>query len=1164
MTIASEHGETPWGRYFVEALEGFDGSGRLSGDANAGMVASIAFEGRSALAKVQGRSSPWYKVRIDFPPLGARSVKKLRAIIEAEPFLLARLKSGELPEELLDRIKQNDIDLIPRSWSSMRPSCGCPDRGELCEHMIAAYYRIARELDRDPRILFKLRGVDLAELAGGPSADVEMTLPPPIPLKLEALPRPEAPELPPEPRRLGNYLGLVQSLIPPRSPFDGGDFGAALIEFYHRAALLDPGAADGKPLAGEGGGEVGGLERRLSSALFSVEYEGRERGEAFVLGDRSSLRVIALEGGGARREMGVSEAVSLFLGFEDERGSPGYRFLFHLSRLVRSAWRASAFVPAPALDGAASRLCVVWTPLPAAGELIRALDELGRYDPGIFHVGGPGKPARALSGASAARALAAHCLGEWVRACGFRPSDERAALLPLVELFFARGSLDIAKAGDRTMPRAIASWLSVFNLDFRSSAYRYRLTVSPADGLRDGSRFSLGMSARKAAGGGKRPKAVPLMDAAKEAGGIEALRIPAALSAYVPEIRRLASDRSVLLEESRLMAFLGDAASLLERLGVEVVLPKAMRKELLPRIVLKAWSKNQRSLRSYLDLDTVLEYDWRVAIGDQLLTVPDFERLVREQDEIVAFKDRFVRLDPAEVARLIERARSKPTALELLAARLSGDAIFSADAETVAASLFEPSDEALPAALEARLRPYQERGYRWAMANLDAGFGCVLADDMGLGKTVQAIAVIARLAERGQLADGALVVAPAALLTNWERELARFAPSLSAARYHGPGRNLGAPAQVLVTTYDTASRDAQRLSAKGFSLLICDEAQLMKNAEAKRSRGVKSIKAARRLALSGTPVENRLEDLRSIFDFVLPGYLGGANEFRRTWRERIELDRDREAAEKLRRITSPFLLRRLKTDRDIVPDLPDKIVSNEYASLMPDQAALYESVARAALAEAEVAEPGFERASIVLKLLTALKQVCDHPRVYDKESPCEAGLSGKCLLLVELLREMLDRREKVLVFSQYVEALELLETIIAGELGEACLLYHGGMSKKARDAAVDSFQNDGAARVMLVSLKAGGLGLNLTAASRVIHYDLWYNPAVEDQATDRAFRIGQTKDVFVHRLIVAGSFEERIDAMIKAKRELADMSVSAGESWIARMSMDELRGLFAR
>jgi SNF2 family DNA or RNA helicase len=317
------------------------------------------------------------------------------------------------------------------------------------------------------------------------------------------------------------------------------------------------------------------------------------------------------------------------------------------------------------------------------------------------------------------------------------------------------------------------------------------------------------------------------------------------------------------------------------------------------------------------------------------------------------------------------------------------------------------------------------------------------------------------------------------------------------------------------------------------------------------------------LALSGTPVENRLEDLRSLFDFILPGYLGTASSFRELYRVPIEVMRSREQAEALRKITSPFLLRRLKTDKIIIRDLPEKIVKNEYAVLEKEQAALYKSVVDISMEKSANADPK-ERSSLILALLTSLKQICDHPRVFDKESPASSELSGKAQLLLTLLEEILANREKTLVFSQYVETLDCLDRIIKKELGEAPLLYHGGLGQNARADIINRFQNDPASRILLVSLKAGGLGLNLTAASRVIHYDLWYNPAAENQATDRAFRIGQKRTVFVHRFITKNSFEEKIDAMILSKQELADMTVKSGESWLARMSHDELRELFER
>jgi SNF2 family DNA or RNA helicase len=520
-------------------------------------------------------------------------------------------------------------------------------------------------------------------------------------------------------------------------------------------------------------------------------------------------------------------------------------------------------------------------------------------------------------------------------------------------------------------------------------------------------------------------------------------------------------------------------------------------------------------------------------------------------------------VDPAELSRLLKQSREGPPDInEFLKSHFTGNSVLSVDAEKTIEKLFEERTFAVPPELTATLRPYQERGYNWICSLLHAGFGCVLADDMGLGKTVQAIAVLLRLKIDGLLKDKALIVAPAALLENWEREFSRFAPKLRVSRYHGPGRLMDKKSDVYLTTYQTASRDRGKLLERQFSILVADEAHLMKNAATAGAKTLKELKSLRRLALSGTPVENRLEDMRSLFDFVLPGYLGTAAEFKEAYRVPIEVLRSGERAEALKRITAPFLLRRLKTDKTVIADLPEKVVINEYAGLEKDQLALYETLVHNAMERSEKTEDPRDRSALVLQLLTSLKQVCDHPRVFDKESPAVSKLSGKAMLLLTLLREIIDNREKALIFSQYVETLRCLETIIGGELGEVPLVYHGGMGQKQRSDTIDSFQNDPSRRLLLISLRAGGLGLNLTGASRVIHYDLWYNPAVENQATDRAFRIGQTRNVFVHRFITRNSFEEKIDRMLSAKRELAEMTVSSGESWLSRMSHAELKELF--
>ncbi|HKL86713.1 MAG TPA: DEAD/DEAH box helicase, partial [Treponemataceae bacterium] len=705
--------------------------------------------------------------------------------------------------------------------------------------------------------------------------------------------------------------------------------------------------------------------------------------------------------------------------------------------------------------------------------------------------------------------------------------------------------------------------LSVFSVDF--SAWRYRFLLKEkkarvAVATQEALEFSLSMSVLV------NDKAVPLKDAVEKTGDLGVLKAPTALSGYLGEIRTLSQKASVTLSSDRLVSFLDEAAILLSRLGVEIILPKSLHKELKPRLVLRGEAKKSTaSLTSYLGLGTLLNYEWSIAIGDTLLSPAEFEKLVKGNKALVSFRDGYVRLDPKETAALLKNAQGskKLGALDVLKTWFIGDTLFSSDAECMVSNLVGEKDFSVPATLSATLRPYQERGFRWVCSLLSSGFGCILADDMGLGKTIQAITVLLSLKEQGLIPGGTLVIAPAALLANWEKEIERFAPSLCVRLFHGTGRSLTSKADVYLTTYQTAVRAAESLNEKRFSLLIADEAHLMKNAQTRAARTVKSLIVPFRLALSGTPVENRLEDLRSLFDFVIPGYLGTPEAFKKEFRVPIEVDRRKDVATRLRDLTAPFLLRRLKTDKTIITDLPEKITINEYSALSKEQAALYESLVQKGMEESQKAVEPKDRSALILKLLTSLKQVCDHPRVYDKESPPISELSGKCGLLMTLLEEILRNREKVLIFSQYVESLKTLESMIASELGEKPILYYGGMNQTKRNEAVHSFQNDSETRIMLVSLKAGGLGLNLTAASRVIHFDLWYNPAVEQQATDRAFRIGQAKNVFVHRFVTRGTFEEKIDAMLTSRQELADMTVSSGETWLARMSHEELQALFS-
>lgn len=1139
--MATEYGTTPWGKWFVDVLRSYRIDARLQRGktyANTGKVLALTVENRIVTAKVKGHSRPYYTVKIEFPPLDGAD--KLFELIETDPLLLSRIQAGELPMELLEALRSQRVSLIPERWNEMKRSCSCPDWGDPCKHMAAVYYVLARQIDADPHVLFQLRGIDLSTRYG---ESMTHELEPPYYLEYDTgaiRPNPNPMEEPP-PFPEGNYTTFIQSLIPSKPNFSDRDFSVTLMEFYHHAAK--------KPLEGIEPNET--IEHAFSHSRWSVAVSSLEVG--------AQVRLRYILPGGTERELGLMEAAPLFLSFASDQGSPEYRFFFYLFRFLRSLWNGSAFIPTPWV--VSKSLFVFWKPLDTLTDIRDALNQLARYEPGLLRSGA--KRPKTVTGRSAVDLLACAFLTEQVHGSDFSVSAGSERFRSLVGLFFKGMSLRVDAPAERSLPLSIDTWLSVLRTDF--TAYQYRCTLKSVASR--AAHSSVSSAYRLSFEVLMDEKAVPLKSALERTGHRDVLRAPTALSAYLPEIRSLAKKPSVLLDEDRLASFLDDAGLLLSRLGIQVVLPKELFRELKPRLVLRDTKGANAPLVSYLDLGSLVSYEWAMAVGDQILSIEEFEALVSKKTALVQFRDGFVRLKPQEIANLLKRTRTQEqvSAMDVLKARFSGTAELSTELNRSIDVLLEEKNYPPPRALSASLRPYQLRGYNWICSLLEAGFGCVLADDMGLGKTVQAISVLLRLEEAGLLGEGGtLVVAPAALLSNWERELERFAPSLSVSRYHGTSRSLATKSRVMLTTYQTAVRDATKLARRNFSLLIADEAHIMKNAATAASKTLKSLPVPYRLALSGTPVENRLEDLRSLFDFIIPGYLGTPEVFKREYRQPIEVDRRQDAAEKLRAMTAPFLLRRLKTDRTIISDLPEKVTINEYANLEKEQAALYESVVRDVLAQSETISEGSERATLILKLLTSLKQICDHPRCFDKESPPTAALSGKAQLLLALLEEILRGNEKVLIFSQYVETLEVLKTILLDELEEDVLVYHGGLGQKKRDQVVQEFQTNPLARIMLVSLKAGGLGLNLTAASRVIHYDLWFNPAVETQATDRAFRIGQKSNVFVHRFITQNTFEEKIEAMLNSKRELAEMTVSFGESWLARMGHEELRELFTR
>jgi SNF2 family DNA or RNA helicase len=642
----------------------------------------------------------------------------------------------------------------------------------------------------------------------------------------------------------------------------------------------------------------------------------------------------------------------------------------------------------------------------------------------------------------------------------------------------------------------------------------------------------------------------------------------------------------VVLDTAGAFRFLRQAAPMLAAAGFGVLLPQWAGKAALG-LKLTTRTEDQSepgaATSSGFGLDSLVEFRWDLAIAGDSIDEEELAELARLKAPLVRLRGQWVELDDEQLAAALEFMRHPRTgrmsAAEAMRATLHAGAeslpLLAVDADGALGDLLSgEADRRLeamttPKGIEAELRPYQERGLAWLTFMDELGLGALLADDMGLGKTITALALLVH--ERAVRDDPGptLAILPMSLVGNWQRETARFAPKLRVYVHHGTGRhrdddlvNAVQRADLVLTTYGTALRDAEMLRRIEWARLVCDEAQALKNSGTRQARAVRSIPARSRLALTGTPVENHLTELWSIMEFANPGLLGPRQSFRERYAVPIEAQGDERAAAALKRATQPFILRRLKTDKSIIDDLPEKQEIKVFCNLTAEQASLYQATVDDMLARIAESKDDTERRGLVLATMAKLKQVCNHPAHLLKDGSRLPGRSGKLERLEEICTEILDQGEKALVFTQYAEFGSMLQPYLESRLDRPVLWLHGGTSKKHRDELVEHFQRDTEPSIFLLSLKAAGTGLTLTAANHVIHVDRWWNPAVEDQATDRAFRIGQTKNVQVRKFICVGTMEERIDEMIERKKALAESIVGTGEGWLTELSVAELRDVF--
>ena len=1156
----AKFGKTYWGEQFLNALQHIDYSNRLPRGrsyASNGSVKSIDIDKNRIKAKVKGSRPSPYKIDIVVPEFTENQKKQLLSIIQNNTSILANLLNRQLPTDLLKIATEHGIQIFPKKWSDFNMQCSCPDWAVPCKHLAAVIYIIANEIDLNPFKVLELHGLDVLKELAKQGIEIENS----GKEKIESLDG-YFTKIPTKIEETYSIKGLDEldfsvipkigdkflNLLSPNPPFYDKDFKTELLNNYkyvtkkvsqHSFRLQKHSV----PLD---------IQNCIKASIISNQY-----GRDFF---------IDLEFEQKSERIPLVQLFQIFTDTENFKVSlacDSVMVLYHFFLFAKKIIEQVAIIPQQIVF---KNICrILWMPLVQDGSVKLQLDILNRYFSTINFTNEDVKTISQFSDPENFSMIVSSIFTTIIISDIYIQERKSNSDNNLLQIFF--GAPFPVQQENKDIINALQLWLNKIH----SHKRMYIPVLEVSENYPD---FNVGLQI-KLNSKDKIEAPIPyhLFKKKNKSTLFSVTKELIHLQEHFPEFNSILDkdDKQIIRYNSEEFAiFLFQIIPVLSLLGAEILLPISLKSIIKPAASLKVQSNSTTGVKTYMDLMSILEFEWQVAIGDELLNEKEFLKLVKGMNGIVKIKDQFIHVTKEELDKLLKHLQSdhklsKHQMLQVLFANeYQGEKIQISEELLKILRQFTNYDPIpLPSGLLGQLRPYQLRGFEWMYKNSKIGFGSILADDMGLGKTLQTIAILLKFKEDQILKNNkALIIVPTTILTNWGKEMQKFAPSLTYLIYHGAKRNIKefVNEDILLTSYGTARSDANILNKHKWQVLIIDEAQNIKNHNTDQTKAIKSIHSIVKIALSGTPVENRLSEYWSIFDFTNKGYLGSIKNFNDEFTKPITIERSHKHLEVFKKITSPFIMRRMKSDKSIISDLPDKIENNQYSSLTKQQAALYESTVKAAMELIENSD-GIERKGLVLKMMIALKQIGNHPYQYLKSGSNAAELSGKISILFELLHSIIENNEKVLIFSQYKEMGDLLQTLIREELKTEPLFLHGSLTRQQREKLVEDFQTKAHRKIFILSLKAGGTGLNLTQAQNVIHYDLWWNPAVETQATDRAYRIGQHNKVIVHRLINRGTLEERIDEMIKDKRELADLTVSSGEKWLGELSNKELKDL---
>ncbi len=1167
--MTAAFGKTWWGEQWLNSLNNIDYSNRLprgASYARKGAVDKIKITGNHISAKVLGRRPTPYKVDIILPPFFDPELSNFITELTKRPVIISKLLNRELDPDVLELAQQNGLKVFPQQWNDLKMQCSCPDWAVPCKHLASVIYKVSAEIDNNPFLVFSLHNVDLlSEMEKiGIIINKQHTEIPKIQDIFFTKKKKEIKYDPEKAYRKLSFANLepihepLTSLLSPNPAFytaSGSDFREKYLATLNRVVKNAQKAATGK--------------------ITLPDFFARAYSEKQYINYHSDNQVRLDESLKAKVTINDSEfSVSEFLQqLSQIRGSKTYDYqpstasLHTVLHFALQLVANGAVIPQIVLLPD-KQYSIRWLPAMLSKEVKKLTDELQMILPPDVFTGIYRKKKKPVNNETGINLLSVF-ITEIISLVSRNTEGDM-----FLQLFFKNESYPFSAPGEKALAGGIMSWLQKFYLT--RGNYLPMLIVEE---LKEG-KFRILINIRDSKG--KLEEPVPLTDILNQkiydTKRYEILQSLSQLSSFIPGLDTYINSggiKELVMDNQTFTPFLMQMIPAIQLLDISVLLPKSLQQILKPKASVKVKSKSTE--KSYLRLDKLLDFEWQVALGDTVMDEAEFKKLLQKSEGLIRFKTQYIYVEKQDLEKLYKHfSQSKElSAFQLLRTALSGEyngakVLIDEEVKKLIRELSEFNETPVPKELVAQLRPYQHRGFSWIYRNARIGFGSVLADDMGLGKTIQVIAAILKFKEEGQLNDQkALVIVPTGLLTNWQAEFQKFAPSINIEIYHGPQRNLNklSDYDVLITSYGIARSDATLLKKKSWYTIIIDEAQNIKNQNTAQTKAVKSIKSDNFIALSGTPVENRLSELWSIMDYSNRGLMGNLKEFTETYGYPIERLNDRATADKLKKVTAPFLMRRLKSDKNIISDLPEKIEIDSFATLTKEQTSLYEKTLEKAMDEIEGIKHSdqkslFVRQGLVLQMILALKQICNHPAQFLKNGEKNASLSGKTELLFDKLDSILESSEKVLLFTQFTEMALLLQHFISERYKIEPLYYHGGCNINKRQEMIHRFQENHADKIFLLSLRAAGTGLNLTAASHVIHYDLWWNPAVESQATDRAYRIGQKNNVMVHRFITKNTFEEKINEMIQQKKALAEMTVSTGENWIGNLSNKELRDIF--